>query len=69
MSEDSAFPPEAYLLAHDVVRHIGQNYAIQYQVDNENMSQDAAKRHFNDRAAILRVQQLLIEAGERVAGV
>lgn len=65
MSDQSAFPPEAYLLAHDVVRSIGQNMAIQFQMEGENWDRPTMQKHVNERAALLKAQQLILDAGER----
>lgn len=64
---DPVYPPEAYILAHDVVRHIGENFAIQFQIEGLNWDRETAQKHINLRAAIIKVQQLIIDEGERAA--
>lgn len=65
---DPTFPPEAYISAYDVVRHLGENYAIQYQTDGDKWDRDTMQMHVNIRSAIIKVQQLLLDAVERAAG-
>lgn len=63
---DPTFPPEAYMLASDVVRSIGQNLAIQYQTEGETWDRDAMQKHMKSRAAILHVAGLLLDEAGRV---
>lgn len=66
---DPIYPPEAYLMAYDVVRHIGENFAIQFQLEGMQWDRETAQKHMNIRAAIIKVQQLLLDEGERAARI
>jgi len=66
---DPIYPPEAYVMAHDIVRHIGENFAIQFQMEGLEWDRDKMQRHMNIRAAIIKVQQLLLDEGERAAEI
>lgn len=66
---DTVYPPEAYILAYDLVRHIGQNLAIQFQMEGETWDRETMQKHVNDRCALIRVQQLLLDQGEQVSGI
>lgn len=66
---DPTYPPEAYIMAHDVVRHIGQNYAIQFQTEGLQWDRETMQKHINIRAALIKVQQILLDEGERAAGI
>ena len=58
---DGQFNPIHYLMAHDVIRSMGENLAIQFQLEASTMDYETAKKHFNKRQAILLVQRLLLE--------
>lgn len=62
---DPTYPPEAFLFAHDLVRSIGENLSIHFQMEGLQWERDKMQRHINDRAAIIRVQQLILDAGEK----
>lgn len=64
---DPAFTPQHYLLAHDVVRSLGENLAIQFQIEGEAWDRDTMQKHVNLRAAIAKVQSLLLDEGERIS--
>ena len=66
---DPIYPPEAYIMAHDLVRHIGQNLQIQFQIEGLGWDRETMQKHINTRAALIKVQQLLLDEGERSAGV
>ncbi len=66
MSDDPIFPPEAYIMAHDIVRGLGENLAIQFQVEGMQWDRDTMQKHMNKRAAIITVQKLLLDEGERI---
>jgi hypothetical protein len=66
---DPIYKPEAYILAHDIVRHIEQDLAIQFQMDGDKWDRDAMQKHVNERAALIRVSGLILDAGERAAGL
>jgi hypothetical protein len=63
---DAQFQPIDYLMAHDVVRSMGENLAIHFQVNADKMDYVKAKDHFNRRQAILLVQRMLLDEGERI---
>ena len=52
--------------ADDVCAHMSKNMEIDFKINGENMTRETAKKHFQDRAAITRVRNLLIDEGERI---
>lgn len=65
--KDPTYGPDAFLIAHDVVRHIGQNLAIQFQIEGDTWDRETMQKHVNSRAAIIHVQNLLLNSGEAAA--
>ena len=63
---DPTYPPEAYLQTESLLSYLSEGMAITFQLeDGINWPREKAERHFQDRAAILRVQELLLDAWEK----
>lgn len=65
MSADPTPQPADFLHAHDVCRYCLKNMEIQFQIDGTEWNRDRAVLHFKKREALLIVQNLLLDAGER----
>lgn len=66
---DPIYQFQDYIFTHDLVRSIGQNLAIQFQMEGENWDRATMQKHVNDRAALIRVQQMLMDAAEHAGGI
>ena len=66
MPDDPTFPPAAYLLAHDIVRFISQNMEIECRLHMDNWDRETMQKHVNSRGALIHVQKLLLDEGERL---
>lgn len=62
---DPVFTPAHYLMAHDIVSSLEKDLAIHFQMEGVNWSRETMQNHVNDRAALLRVGNLLLDAGEK----
>lgn len=62
---DPIYPPQAYIMAHDIVRHVAQNLAIQAQLEMDSWDRDTMQKHVNTRSALIKVQGLLMDACEK----
>ena len=60
------FTPQDYIKAHDIVRHLSENMAIEFQINGVNFSRDEMQRHVNERSALIYTANLLLDAGERL---
>lgn len=69
MSLDRPPGPLDYMRAHDIVRHLQVNLAIHYKAAGDTFTPPQAKQHFADRAALVRTQELLLDAMEKAAGL
>jgi hypothetical protein len=58
--------PSDYLNAETCVRILSQNFAIGFEMDGENWPHEKTQKHINDRAALIRVQSMLIDEAERI---
>lgn len=57
--------PADFLHAHDVCKHITKNMEIAFQTDGDTWNRDRAVVHFKKREALLIVQNLLLDEGDR----
>ena len=55
-----------YLNAETCVDILSRNLAIAYQTDGEKWDRETMQKHVNDRAALIRVQAMLVDEAERI---
>lgn len=55
-----------FLNAETCVRILSHNLAITFQVEGETWPREKMQKHVNDRAALIRVQAMLIDEAERI---
>jgi hypothetical protein len=53
-------------MAHDIVTSLEKDLAIHFQMEGSTWDRDTMQKHVNDRAALLRVENLLLDAGDRL---
>jgi hypothetical protein len=63
---DPTFPPEAYILACDVLQHITQNLAIQFQMEGESWNRETMQKHVDKRSALIVAADMVLAEGERI---
>lgn len=63
---DSAFQPEHFVFASDVVRQLSLDLEIQFQLEGEKWDRETMQKHVNKRAALITTQNMLLNEGERV---
>jgi hypothetical protein len=63
---EPTFTPQDYIKAHDIVRHLAENMAIEFQINGANFSRDEMQKHVNERSALIHTANLLLDAGERL---
>lgn len=66
MSEDPSPGPQHFLLAEACVSHIQQNMEILFQMEGLTWDREKMQRHVNSRCALIHVQKLLLDEGERL---
>ena len=62
--QDPIYTPGVYLLCCDVVRHMAENMAIDFQLHADEWDLPKAEKHFTDRNALIHVQGLLATAAQ-----
>lgn len=55
-----------YLNAQTCVSILSRNLAIAFQTDGESWSHEEMQKHMADRAALIRVQAMLVDEAERI---
>lgn len=55
-----------YLNAETCVSILFHNLAITFQVEGENWPREKMQNHVNERAALIRVQAMLVDEAERI---
>lgn len=66
MSQDPTPSVDDFLIANDIVRQLQVDLAIEFKTAGETFDHAKMQQHVNDRAALIRVQELLLDAGERI---
>ena len=56
-----------YLNAETCLSILSQNLAVAFQLQGENWDRETMQKHLNERAALIRVQNMLIDEAERIA--
>lgn len=69
MSEEASTTCNDILLAEEVCGMIAKNREIQFKLEGLGMTRQDAVKHFADRKALLRVRNILIDEGERIASL
>ena len=65
---DPIYTPGVYLLCCDVVCHMAENMAIDFQLHADGWDRATAEKHFTDRNALIHVQGLLARQAEEGLG-
>lgn len=63
---DPVFTATDFLRAHDVVRSISEDMAIEFQINGTSWTRDQMQKHVNERGALIYVANRLLDEGERL---
>lgn len=63
---DPVFTPQDFLDAEEVVDHLLQARAIQFQIEGDTYDRETMQKHVNERVALIGTKNLLLDEAQRV---